>query len=104
MAHRYWSCAEIMMGEYTGKIAVSKDTMLFILNEVLENDIKKSTTKENILKMVPEIYEKTEARELIKILPYETYLLLEGLIEYVKKVMIYLDLIANAVNLEKWKN
>ena len=85
MAHRYRSCAEIMMGEYTGKIAVSKDTMLFILNEVLENDIKKSTTKENILKMVPEIYEKTEARELIKILPYETYLLLEGLIEYVKK-------------------
>ena len=48
MAHRYRSCAEIMMGEYTGKIAVSKDTMLFILNEVLENDIKKSTTKENI--------------------------------------------------------
>ena len=85
MAHRYWSCVEIMMGEYTGKIAVSKDTMLFILNEVLENDIKKSTTKENILKMVPEIYEKTEASELIKIFPYETYLLLEGLIEYVKK-------------------
>ena len=73
------------MSEYTGKIAVSKDTMLFILNEVLENDIKKSTTKENILKMVPEIYDKTEAKELIKILPYGTYFLLEKLIEYVKK-------------------
>ena len=26
----------IIMGEYSGKIAVSKDTILFVLNEVLD--------------------------------------------------------------------
>ena len=72
------------MKEYTGKIDVSKDAMLFILNDVLNNNIKETTTKENILKMVPEIYEKTEEKELIKLLPYASYQALEDLIEYVK--------------------
>ena len=44
------------MGEYIGRINVSKDTMLFIVNTVFEKGIKESTTKENILKMIPEIY------------------------------------------------
>ena len=73
------------MKEYTGKIDVSKDTMLFVLNDILNNNIKETTTKENILKMVPEIYEKTEEKELIKLLPYASYQALEDLIEYVKK-------------------
>ena len=45
------------MGEYNGRINVSKDTMLFVVNSVFDKDIKESTTKENILKMMPKIYE-----------------------------------------------
>ena len=40
------------MGEYIGRINVSKDTMLFVVNTVLKKGIKESTTKENILKMM----------------------------------------------------
>lgn len=72
------------MGEYIGRINVSKDTMLFIVNTVLNNKIKESTTKENILKMIPEIYEKADSVELIKILPYKTYIALKDLMEYIK--------------------
>lgn len=72
------------MGEYIGRINVSKDTMLFIVNIVLKNKIKESTTKENILKMIPEIYEKADSIELIKMLPYKTYIALEDLMEYIK--------------------
>ena len=72
------------MGEYIGRINVSKDTMLFIVNTVLKNRIKENTTKENILKMIPEIYEKANSIELIKLLPYKTYIALEDLMEYIK--------------------
>ena len=72
------------MGEYIGRINVSKDTMLFIVNTVLNNKIKESTTKENILKMIPEIYEKADSVELIKMLPYKTYIALKDLMEYIK--------------------
>ena len=72
------------MGEYIGRINVSKDTMLFIVNTVFKKGIKESTTKENILKMMPEIYEKADSIELIKLLPYKTYMTLEDLIEYIK--------------------
>ena len=48
------------MGEYNGKINVPKDTMLFVVNDVFEQDVKESTTKENILKMMPEIYKNAE--------------------------------------------
>lgn len=72
------------MGEYEGRINVSKDTMLFVVNTVLKKGIIESTTKENILKMMPEIYEKADSNEIIKLLPYKTYLALEDLIEYVK--------------------
>ena len=34
------------MGEYIGRINVSKDTMLFIVNTVFKKGIKESTTKE----------------------------------------------------------
>ena len=72
------------MEQYEGRINVSKDAMLFIVNTVLEKGVKQNTTKENILKMIPEIYEKAEAKEIIKLLPYRTYQLLEDLMEYVK--------------------
>lgn len=72
------------MEEYKGRINVSKDTMLFVTNYVLENEIKESTTKENILKLMPEIYEKADSKEIIKMLPYETYKALEDLIKYIK--------------------
>lgn len=72
------------MGEYNGRINVSKDTMLFVVNSVFDNDIKESTTKENILKMMPEIYEKADDRIIIEMLPYRAYKDLERLIEYVK--------------------
>lgn len=61
------------MPEYIGRINVSKDAMLFVVNSVFQKGIKENTTKENILKMIPEIYEKADAKEIIKLLPYETY-------------------------------
>lgn len=72
------------MGEYIGRINVSKDTMLFIVNTVLKKGIKENTTKENILKMIPEIYEKADSVELIKMLPYKTYIALQDLRKYIK--------------------
>lgn len=72
------------MGEYNGRINVSKDTMLFVVNSVFNQDIKESTTKENILKMMPEIYENADDEQIIKMLPYRTYKDLERLIKYIK--------------------
>ena len=72
------------MKEYNGRINVPKDTMLFVVNSVLDNDVKESTTKEDILKMIPNIYEKADAEKIIEMLPYRTYKNLERLIEYVK--------------------
>ena len=36
------------MEEYNGKINVSKDIMLFVVNGVFEQNIKETTSKENI--------------------------------------------------------
>lgn len=72
------------MGEYNGRINVSKDTMLFVVNSVFNKDIKESTTKEEILKMMPDIYENADDEEIIKMLPYRAYNYLEKLIEYIK--------------------
>lgn len=72
------------MKEYIGRINVSKDTMLFVVNTVLKNKIKENTTKENILKMIPDIYENADSKEIIKLLPYKSYMVLEDLMEYVK--------------------
>ena len=72
------------MGEYNGRINVSKDTMLFVVNSVFNQDIKENTTKENILKMIPSIYENADDEEIIKMLPYRAYKDLERLIEYTK--------------------
>ena len=72
------------MGEYNGRINVTKDTMLFVVNSVLDNNIKESTTKEDILKMIPNIYEKADEKKIIEMLPYRAYKDLERLIEYVK--------------------
>lgn len=72
------------MGEYNGRINVTKDTMLFVVNSVFGENIKESTTKENILKMIPDIYEKADDEQIIKMLPYRAYKDLERLIEYAK--------------------
>lgn len=72
------------MGEYNGKINVSKDTMLFVANDIFDKGIKENTTKENILKMIPKIYEEADEKKIIKMLPHGTYNVLEKLIEYVK--------------------
>lgn len=72
------------MGEYNGKINVSKDSMLFIVNSVFNQGVRESTTKENILKLMPDIYENADDEEIIKMLPYRAYKDLERLIEYVK--------------------
>ena len=72
------------MSEYNGRINVSKDTMLFVVNSVFNKDIKESTTKEEILKMMPDIYENADDEEIIKMLPYRAYNYLEKLIEYIK--------------------
>lgn len=72
------------MGEYIGKITVPKDTMLHVVNNIFHKNVKESTTKENILKVIPEIYTEENLVELIKMLPYEAYLALEELIEFLK--------------------
>lgn len=72
------------MGEYNGRINVSKDTMLFVTNSIFNQDIKESTSKEKILKIMPEIYENADDEEIIKMLPYRAYKDLERLIEYIK--------------------
>ena len=72
------------MGEFMGRINVPKDTMLFVVNSVFKRGIKQSTTKEDILKMIPEIYEQEDAKEIIKLLPYKTYLVVKDLVEYLK--------------------
>ena len=72
------------MVEYIGRINVSKDTMLFVVNSVFNQGIKESTTKENILKLMPAIYENADDEEIIKMLPYRTYKDLERLIDYIK--------------------
>lgn len=72
------------MGEYNGRINVSKDSMLFVVNSVFNQGIKESTTKEEILKMMPDIYENADEEKIIEMLPYRAYKDLEKLIEYVK--------------------
>lgn len=72
------------MGEYNGRINVTKDTMLFVVNDIFENNIKESTTKEDILKKMPEIYENADEEKIIEMLPYGAYKDLEKLIEYAK--------------------
>lgn len=72
------------MEEYNGRINVPKDTMLFVVNSVFNQEIKESTTKENILKLMPDIYGNADDEEIIKMLPYRAYKDLERLIEYVK--------------------
>ena len=53
------------MGKYNGRINVSKDTMLFVVNSVFDQGIKENTTKENILKLMPNIYENANDDEII---------------------------------------
>ena len=72
------------MGEYNGRINVTKDTMIFVVNSVFENNIKESTTKEDILKMMPDIYENADEEKIIEMLPYRAYKDLERLTEYAK--------------------
>ena len=72
------------MEEYNGKINVSKDSMLFVVNSVFKQGVKESTTKENILKLMPDIYENADDDEIIKMLPYRTYKDLERLTKYIK--------------------
>lgn len=72
------------MEENKGKIRVAKDTMLFVTNVVLKNDIKPTTTKDKILGLLPTIYEKASSEEIIMMLPYKSYIVLEKLMEYTK--------------------
>lgn len=72
------------MKEYNGRINVLKEEMLFVTNWVFGENISDSTTKENILKMVPQIYNNANAIDIIKLLPYDAYCTLEKLIKYLK--------------------
>ena len=58
--------------------------MLFVVKGIFEQNIKETTSKENILKLMPEIYQKADDNEIIKLLPYKTYIQLEKLIAYSK--------------------
>jgi len=72
------------MKEYNGRINVSKDTMLFVTNYIFGKNIKANTTKEDILKMMPDIYKEADDKKIIEMLPYKAYKELEELIEYLK--------------------
>lgn len=74
------------MSEYTGKINVTKDTMLFVVNTIFKKNINKKTTKENILKIIPKIYTQENLTELIKMLPYQGYETLEKLLTFLKVI------------------
>ncbi|MDO5556886.1 MAG: hypothetical protein Q4G05_01390 [Clostridia bacterium] len=73
------------MKEYIGKIDVLKETMLFVTNEIFGNNIKESTTKEDILNMLPEIYTNADTETIIKMLPYDSYKMLKKLVNYAKE-------------------
>lgn len=72
------------MSEYIGKIKVPKDTMLHVVNNIFNQNVKENTTKDNILKLIKDIYIEENFGQLIKLLPYEAYLLLEKLLEFTK--------------------
>ena len=59
------------MQEYNGRIDIFKDDMLFVVNEGFEQNVKNSIAKENILKLMPKIYENAVDREILKFLPYK---------------------------------
>ncbi len=59
------------MQEYNGRIDIFKDDMLFVVNEGFEQNVKNSISKENILKLMPKIYENAVDREILKFLPYK---------------------------------
>ena len=72
------------MEEYKGRINLSKETMLYIVNNIFNQNIRESTTKENILKLVKDMYQNADDEKIIKMLPYDSYRILEKLIEYSK--------------------
>ena len=72
------------MKEYNGRINLLKDEMLFVANEVFDQNIKSSETKENILKKIPKMYENADEKDIIKLLPYDGYKALDKLKEHVK--------------------
>ena len=73
------------MKEYQGRINVAKDTMLFVLNDLLEQNIPESTTKEEMVEMVPKIYQGEKLQQVIRILPYTSYYTLEQLLKDCKE-------------------
>lgn len=72
------------MSEYIGKINVPKDTMLHVVNNIFNQNVKSKTTKDEILEVIKKIYIEENFDKIIKMLPYEAYLLLEKLLEFTK--------------------
>lgn len=72
------------MKEKIWKITTTKETMLHILNSILNQEVKQSTTKENMLKLLPELYKGENLKELIKVISYEAYQGLEKILKYVE--------------------
>lgn len=65
------------------RITTSKDTMLHIFNNIFKQDVKESMTKENMLKLIPDLYKGENLVELIKIISYEAYQGLEKILKYI---------------------
>lgn len=72
------------MKEKIWRITTTKDTMLHILNSIFDQEVKQSTTKENMLKLLPELYKGENLKELIKVISYEAYQGLEKTLKYVE--------------------
>lgn len=66
------------------KITTTKDTMLHIFNNVFKQDVKENMTKENMIKLIPDLYKGENLIEVIKMISYEAYEALEKILKYVE--------------------
>ena len=75
------------MGEKRWSIITKKDTMLHVMNNIFKQNVRASMTKENILQLVPGLYKGENLVELIKMLSYESYQVLENILKCLEKGM-----------------
>ena len=68
-----------------GKLIVPKKTMLFILNAIFDMGVSKNLTKEELVKEYKNIYLEKNYEDIIMMLPYDAYIIIEELTNYIKE-------------------
>lgn len=71
------------MGEYQGRINLSKEDIRFVVNEIFEANASDNTSKEKLLKIAVSLYKEENYDKILKMLPFEGYKTLEQLIKFV---------------------